>query len=67
MIGKPESREVSNELDRLVQLARAAVRRAQAESRQRGVPNVYSLHGRLYSEGANGELIPVCGSDREDA
>jgi len=33
-----------------------AVRAAQEESRRMGVPNVYSLNGKLYYELPNGEI-----------
>ncbi len=33
-----------------------AVRKAQEESRRLGVPNVYSLNGKLYFELPNGEI-----------
>jgi hypothetical protein len=33
-----------------------AVRAAQEESRRLGVPNVYSINGRLYFELPNGEI-----------
>lgn len=40
----------------LMRIANRAVRRAQEESRQKGVPNVYSINGILYYELPNGEL-----------
>lgn len=43
-------------MDELLRLARIAVHEAQEESRRLGVPNVYSINGRLYYETATGEL-----------
>ena len=43
-------------IDELVRLGSIAVDDAQAESRRMGVPNVYSINGRLYYETATGEL-----------
>ena len=40
----------------LIRIGNRAVRRAQEESRQQGVPNVYSIHGLLYYEKTNGQL-----------
>jgi len=43
-------------IDELVRLAGEAVVEAQEESRRMGVPNVYSINGRLYYETETGEL-----------
>jgi hypothetical protein len=43
-------------IDELIRIGSSAVAKAQAESRRRGVPNVYSINGRLYYELPNGEL-----------
>lgn len=43
-------------IDELVRLGSIAVNDAQNESRRLGVPNVYSINGRLYYETATGEL-----------
>jgi hypothetical protein len=40
----------------MLRIARRAVRKAQEESRRRGVPNVYSINGILYYELPSGEL-----------
>jgi hypothetical protein len=40
----------------LIRIGNRAVRRAQEENRQKGVPNVYSFDGILYYELPNGEL-----------
>lgn len=57
MIKKPVlTAETYSTLDELVRLAGIAVRNAQAESRRLGVPNVYSINGRLYYETPDGEL-----------
>ena len=45
--------------DELVRIGNRAVRRAQQESREKGVPNVYSLNGILYFELPSGELSRV--------
>ncbi len=39
-----------------MRIGNAAVKKAQEESRRLGVPNVYSINGRLYYELPNGEL-----------
>ena len=43
-------------IDELVRLGGVAVVNAQHESRRLGVPNVYSIDGRIYYETATGEL-----------
>lgn len=43
-------------IDELVRLAKIAVKEAQEESRRNGVPNVYSINGRIYYETPSGEL-----------
>lgn len=43
-------------VDELIRLGGIAVEDAQNESRRLGVPNVYSINGRLYYETASGEL-----------
>ena len=42
--------------DGIIRIGRRAVRKAQADSRRRGVPNVYSINGSLYYELPCGEL-----------
>ena len=42
--------------EEMLRIARRAVRKAQEESRRRGVPNVYSVNGLLYYELPSGEL-----------
>ena len=42
--------------EEMLRIARRAVRKAQEQSRRRGVPNVYSINGRLYYELPSGEL-----------
>lgn len=56
MIESNSSKDVSDHFDRLIQLAREAVREAQQQSRDLGVANVYSFNGRLFYELPNGEL-----------
>ncbi|HLA83396.1 MAG TPA: hypothetical protein VJL29_01265 [Thermoguttaceae bacterium] len=43
-------------IDEWLRIGRAGVAKAQEESRRLGVPNVYSINGRLYYELPNGEL-----------
>jgi hypothetical protein len=43
-------------IDELLRIARSAVAKAQEESRRLGVPNVYSINGRIYFELPSGEL-----------
>jgi len=50
-----ENIETFRRADELVSVFRSAVRKAQAESRQLSVANVYSLNGQLYYELPNGE------------
>lgn len=40
-----------------MRIGRAAVRKAQEESRRLGVPNVYSFNGRIYYELPNGDIV----------
>lgn len=49
--------------DELLRIGSVAVARAQEESRQKGVPNVYSINGQLYYETPSGTLSmtdPYC-------
>lgn len=46
-------------VDEIVRVANRAVIHAQEESRRLGVPNVYSINGRLYYETSTGELTTV--------
>ena len=45
-----------SKIDELLRIGSLAVSKAQQESRQVGVPNVYSINGRLYYETPSGEL-----------
>ena len=45
-----------SKIDELLRIGSLAVSKAQDESRLLGVPNVYSINGRLYYETPNGEL-----------
>ena len=57
MIRKPIlTAEQYAKIDELVRLGSIAVDDAQNESRRLGVPNVYSINGRLYYETRTGEL-----------
>lgn len=42
--------------EEFTRIGRRAVRRAKENSRRLGVPNVYSINGRIYFELPNGEL-----------
>ncbi|MCO6043507.1 hypothetical protein NG895_06270 [Aeoliella sp. ICT_H6.2] len=50
------SAETYAKVDEFMRIARSAVAKAQERCRQRGVPNVYSINGRIYYELPNGEL-----------
>ena len=43
-------------IDEFLRIASSAVAKAQHESREQGVPNVYSINGRIYFELPSGEL-----------
>ena len=43
-------------IDEFLRVATSAVAKAQDDSRQHGVPNVYSINGRIYFELPSGEL-----------
>jgi hypothetical protein len=45
-----------SKIDDLLRIGGAAISKAQDESRRMGVPNVYSIRGRLYYETPTGEL-----------
>lgn len=46
-------------IDDFLRVATCAVAKAQEDSRQKGVPNVYSINGRIYFEMPSGELSTV--------
>ena len=50
------SAETYAKIDELVRIGSVAVANAQDESRRLGVPNVYSINGRIYYETSSGEL-----------
>ena len=50
------SNETHATIDQIVRIANLAVAKAQEESRRMGVPNVYSINGRIYYETPTGEL-----------
>ncbi len=55
----PESQlsaETYETIDHIVRIGNVAVAKAQEESRRMGVPNVYSINGRIYYETPTGEL-----------
>ncbi len=43
-------------IDDFLRIASSAVAKAQDDSRNQGVPNVYSINGRIYFELPSGEL-----------
>lgn len=43
-------------IDEIIRVGNRAVAHAQDESRRLGVPNVYSINGRLFYETSTGEL-----------
>lgn len=53
------STDVSSHIDVLIQLGCRAVREARQASLRMGVPNVYSISGRLYHELPSGEIVPI--------
>jgi|AACY02.2.fsa_nt_gi hypothetical protein len=50
------SSETYATIDHIVRIANLAVAKAQQESRRMGVPNVYSINGRIYYETPAGGL-----------
>ena len=55
----PESQrsvETYETIDKIVRIANAGVAKAQEESRRMGVPNVYSINGRIYYDTPTGDL-----------
>ena len=50
--------ETYSRIDELLRIGSAAIAKAQEDSRRMGVPNVYSINGRLYYETPTGELSP---------
>ena len=56
MIRSQLSAETYAAIDEIVRVGNRAVASAQDESRRLGVPNVYSINGRLYYETSTGAL-----------
>ena len=52
----PLSAETYAAIDEIVRIGKRGVARAQEANRRLGVPNVYSINGRLYYETPTGEL-----------
>ena len=50
------SAETYAKIDQLIRLGSIAIAQAQDDSRRLGVPNVYSINGRIYYETQTGEL-----------
>jgi hypothetical protein len=59
MIQSRLSAETYATVDEIIRIANRAVARAQDDSRRLGVPNVYSINGRLYYETSAGCLSTV--------
>ena len=45
-----------SKIDELLRIGSSAMAKAQEDSRRKGIPNVYSINGRLYYETKTGEL-----------
>ncbi len=56
MIRSQLSAETYATIDEIVRIGNRGVAKAQEDSRRLGVPNVYSISGRLYYETLTGEL-----------
>ena len=56
MIRSQLSAEAYAVIDEIVRIGKRGVARAQEANRRLGVPNVYSINGRLYYETPTGEL-----------
>ena len=56
MIRSQLSAETYATIDEIVLIGNRGVAKAQEASRRLGVPNVYSINGRLYYETSTGEL-----------
>lgn len=56
MIRSQLSAETYAAIDEIVRIGNRAVAKAQENNRRLGVPNVYSINGRLYYETSTGEL-----------
>ncbi len=50
------SLETYKQAREFLRIGNRAVKRAQAENRKKGIPNVYSFNGYIYYELPNGEL-----------
>jgi len=57
--------EIYRNAAELLRIGNRAVREAQEESRRLGVPNVYSLNGKVYYELPNGEITDKSPFDEE--
>lgn len=42
--------KAKSELDRIVEIGNIAVQKAQAENRRLGIPNYYSINGKIVSD-----------------
>ena len=56
MIRNQLAAETYASIDEIVRIGNRAVAKAQEDSRRAGVPNVYSINGRIYYETSSGEL-----------
>jgi hypothetical protein len=56
MIRSQLSAETYTAINEIVRIGNQGVAKAQEKNRRLGVPNVYSINGRLYYETSTGEL-----------
>lgn len=50
--------EKTNKLfDKITRIGNRAVKKAQEENRRKGIPNVYSINGKMVFELPNGQLV----------
>lgn len=52
----PLTAETYATIDELIRLGSIAIAQAQEDSRRLGIPNVYSINGRIYYETPTGDL-----------
>ena len=56
MAGDVTNLKTFQKANEMLRILRTAVHKSQEENRRRGIPNVYSIHGRLHYELPSGEL-----------
>lgn len=63
---KPKlSRETYEQMMEVIRIGNAAVREAQAENHRLGLPNIYSLGGKIIYEMPDGEIIVKKSSEND--